>query len=123
MTRHRFTSSFRLAAALLACLAAATPAHADRSDDLTALARVFGELHHVRRICEPRAESELWRERMKQMVRLEQPTAKLRQRLVGAFNDGFRSAETIYYECDDAAEDFARARASVGRSIVSTLAQ
>ncbi|MEO1015120.1 MAG: TIGR02301 family protein [Pseudomonadota bacterium] len=107
--------------ALAACVLAA-PAHAARPDELVALSAVFGELHHVRRMCEPKREGDLWRERMKQLVRLEQPTAKLRRRLVASFNDGFRSAQERYSECDRAAERFAEGRAGLGAEIAAKLA-
>lgn len=106
----------------LATQLSAESAVAARPDDLTTLARVFGELHHVRRMCEPQREAELWRERMKQMVRLEQPTAQLRRRLVGAFNDGFRSAESAHAQCDNDAEAFAESRAAVGAELAAKLA-
>ena len=41
-----------------------------RQADLNALSVVFGELHHIRRHCEPRREADLWRNRMKRMVEL-----------------------------------------------------
>ena len=111
--------------AALSAIAAFLPAsaHAARADDLAALAQVFGGLHHVRRMCEPRRESELWRERMKQLVRLEQPTAQLRRRLVGSFNAGYRDAEGAFSQCDDAAEAYAERQAALGLDLSTRLSK
>ena len=42
---------------IVVCLAAAPTAQAQnyqsRTNDLTAIATIFGELHHIRRSCEP----------------------------------------------------------------------
>ncbi len=111
------------AGAAVAMCAAAAPAQAARPDDLTALAEVFGELHHVRRLCEPRREGDLWRERMKQLVRLEQPTAKLRGRLVSSFNAGFRNAQGRFSKCDRAAEQFTETRAAEGAALAAKLVE
>ena len=114
------------AAAIGALIAPATAQlgaadYAKRQRDLVALAGVFGELHHIRRLCEPRRESEVWRERMKSLVNLESPTAKVRQNMVSAFNDGFRRAESQFRECRRSAEDYAAARAVDGEAIVLRL--
>ena len=45
-----------------------------RQQNLTKLSGIFGELHHIRRICEPRIEADIWRNRMKKMVELEGPS-------------------------------------------------
>ncbi|MGF1544205.1 MAG: TIGR02301 family protein [Parvularculaceae bacterium] len=96
--------------------------YAARQEDIETLARAFGEMHHIRRLCEPRRESYVWRERMKGLIRLEQPTANVRQRLIDAFNDGFRRASGAYPECSRSARDYAAARASEGEEISTRLA-
>ena len=123
MKQRCFT--FLIASALALCLALglapARAADGDRTRDLAALAEVFGELHHIRRMCEPERENEIWRNRMKSLVALEQPTAALRRKLVAAFNEGFKNAQTRYPSC--AADAVARAatRASDGEAIVARL--
>ncbi|MEM1396958.1 MAG: TIGR02301 family protein [Pseudomonadota bacterium] len=109
--------------AITVSFAVTSPARAARSDDLTSISRVFGELHHVRRLCEPRREAELWRERMKQMVRLEQPTARLRQSLVAAFNEGFRSSQERVQTCDEFAETYSVNLATEASAIIDRLSQ
>lgn len=92
-----------------------------RTADLTALSALFGELHHIRRLCEPRRESEIWRERMKRMIELEQPTSNLQNELVKAFNDGYRTAQTRFDRCDRRAEDFAASNAARGEARIARL--
>lgn len=94
---------------------------AQRERDLKSLAAVFGELHHIRRMCEPRYESDVWRDRMKQLIDLEQPSPALRQGLVAAFNDGYRGGQARFAFCDRDAEDYAAARADEGQAIVARL--
>ncbi|MEL6360757.1 MAG: TIGR02301 family protein [Pseudomonadota bacterium] len=103
------------------------PAHAQELDykqrtaDMTALSGIFGELHHLRRMCEPRRESDVWRERMKGIITHEKPTKRLQEQLVNAFNKGYRSAQGRYDECSRRAEDYAAARAAEGSEIVERL--
>lgn len=115
-----------LAVAFLAVVAAA-PASAQRIDyvqraqDLETLSRAFGELHLIRRMCEPRREAEVWRNRMRQLVELEQPQPALRDRMVAAFNAGFRGAEERFAYCDEDARDFAAASAAEADAVVNRL--
>lgn len=116
--------------ALIACLAfAATPAPAQRIDyvqraqDLETLSQAFGALHSIRRMCEPRREAEVWRDRMRKLVELEQPQPALRDRMVAAFNSGFRDAEDRFEFCDEDARDYAAAAAAEADSVVDRLMQ
>ena len=118
----------KIVLALLFALAA-TPAPAQRIDyvqraqDLESLSRVFGELHHIRRLCEPRREAEVWRNRMRKLVELEQPQPALRDRMVAAFNAGFRDVEARFEFCDEDARDYAAASAAQADAIVMRLTQ
>jgi uncharacterized protein (TIGR02301 family) len=110
----------------LALLALPAPAqqridYVQRAQDLEALSRVFGELHHIRRMCEPRREAEVWRNRMRKLVELEQPQPALRDRMVAAFNAGFRDAETRFDYCDGDARDYAAAAATEADAVVDRL--
>lgn len=117
-------------AALIAVLAAvifAMPASADLADyqrrinDLVALSNIFGELHHIRRTCEPRLEADAWRDRMKKLIDLEEPQNDARERMVKAFNAGYASAQKRFPYCDGAARDYAATRAAEGDVIVERL--
>ncbi len=107
-------------------LAAASPVVAQdasaRLASLPGLARVFGELHHIRRLCEPEREADVWRDRMKRLIDLEQPSYELREQMVGAFNDGYSTAVERFPVCDADAEGYAASRASTGAAIVASLA-
>lgn len=92
-----------------------------RTADLTALSALFGELHHIRRLCEPRREGEIWRERMKQLIDLEQPTSSLQNDLVSAFNDGYRRAQNRFDRCNGRTEDYAADIAARGEERVARL--
>ena len=92
-----------------------------REKDLLALAAIFGEMHQIRRHCEPRYESDIWRERMKKLVELEEPEAGSRNRMVASFNDAYRKTQNRFIGCDRRARDYAASRAEQGDRIVSRL--
>lgn len=119
MLRFLFAAALLLAAAPLA---AQTIDYAERARDLETLSRVFGELHHIRRLCEPREESEVWRDRMRKLVELEDPQPALHQRMVEAFNAGYYSAESKFPYCDRDARDHAAALAVEGDQLTERLA-
>jgi uncharacterized protein (TIGR02301 family) len=112
---------------LAAFVVAAAPASAqdaewrDRQNALTGLAGIFGELHHVRRMCEPRYEANIWRDRMKKMIDLEEPSFDMREMMVKAFNQGYTAAQNRFDFCDRNAEDYAAARAVEGERLVAGL--
>ncbi|MCB2112737.1 MAG: TIGR02301 family protein [Parvularculaceae bacterium] len=114
----RFVAAFFLLAALPA---AAQDDYAARKGALTGLSGIFGELHHIRRMCAPRAESDIWRDRMKRLIELEQPAFDLRDEMVGAFNDAYRAAQARFGYCNRDAEDYAAARAAAGEALVASL--
>lgn len=119
MLRFIFAAALMLAAAPAA---AQTIDYAQRARDLEVLSAIFGELHHIRRICEPQREGEIWRDRMRKLVELEAPQPALRQRMVAAFNDGFYGAEAKFPYCDREARDYAAARAGEGDAVAARLA-
>ena len=93
----------------------------DRLNDLVAISEIFGELHHIRRNCDPRREDEIWRERMKKLIEFEGPQGGARDRMVSAFNDGYRNAQRRFDYCDRRARDYAAVRAAEGDVIVARL--
>lgn len=117
----------RFAPALLLALAAPLPAPAQQIDyeargrDLVALSRIFGELHHIRRLCQAWGEEEVWRNRMRKLVELESPQPQLRERMITAFNDSFRAAERRFAYCDRDARDYAAASAAEGDAATARL--
>jgi uncharacterized protein (TIGR02301 family) len=118
----------KLLVSLVAIAVAAAPAaaekidYAKRAEDLNALARIFGELHHIRRACEPQ-EADVWRDRMKRLIELEMPQTALRQDMVGSFNAGYRSAGARFDYCDRDARDYAASIAAHGDEIATRLVE
>lgn len=92
-----------------------------RQRDLEALAGLFGELHHLRRTCDPQFEADVWRERMKRLIELEEPQDAEREALKQAFNKGYRGVQRRYPRCDRRARDYAAGRAMQGDAIVARL--
>ncbi len=125
MNSTRTTLLVGAAALALMGAAAAQSQSADeyqqRQRDLVELASVFGEMHHIRRVCEPRLESDIWRDRMKRLVDLEQPPFEAREEMVKRFNDGYRNAGDHFPACNRRARDHAAARAVFARRLVGRL--
>ncbi len=109
------------AAAPAPLLAQDLEVYQQRQRDLSALAELFGELHHLRRTCDPRFEGDVWRERMKKLLDLEEPQTSEREALVQQFNKGYRAAQSRYPSCDRRARDYAAARAAQGDVVVDRL--
>ena len=121
--------------AIIAGIAALTPLLANAQNDpsfedyqvrqsyLVALSALFGELHHIRRQCNPRGEGDVWRERMKTLVDLEEPQPAARDEMVAAFNKGYRAAQQRFRSCSRNARDHAAARAAQGEMIVARLVE
>jgi uncharacterized protein (TIGR02301 family) len=113
--------------ALVLLAFAAAPAFAQDGDygvrqrGLVSLSQIFGELHHIRRTCDPDREADVWRNRMKQLIDLEEPSFDIREQMVAAFNDGYVSAQARFPYCDREAESYAAARAYAGEALVSNL--
>ncbi len=121
---RRLARTLAALAALCSAAGASAAAEADyraRRENLLALSQILGELHHVRRMCSPRREADVWRERMKQLVALEEPADSQKAQMVAAFNDGYRGAQRAFRSCDRAAEDFAAARAEEAQSRIEGL--
>lgn len=110
------------AALLVACPALAQDDGAARRGALISLSKIFGELHHIRRMCDPDREGDLWRNQMKRLIDLEQPSFDLRDEMVSAFNGGYTSVQERFPYCDNDAEDYAAARAATGEALVANLA-
>ncbi len=95
--------------------------YVERQQNLVALAGVFGELHHIRRTCEPRLEANIWRRRMQTLVELEEPSNQVHVDMVNAFNKGFQTARTRFPQCSQSAQEIGKDRAFRGKEIVKRL--
>ena len=99
MSVRRFISAGFAALALAGFSAAGAQdleTYQQRQRDLEALAGLFGELHHLRRTCDPQFEADTWRDRMKTLIELEEPQDAEREALVQEFNKGYRNAQRAY---------------------------
>ena len=119
-----FAAVFASAASLAVPAGAAAEGYEDyrqRQEDLTALSAIFGDLHHIRRYCEPRAEADVWRERMKTVIDLEAPLPEARQAMITAFNRAYRTAQRRYPTCNRRARDYAASQALRADAIIARL--
>ena len=101
--------------------AAQDEAYQRRQRDLIALSTVFGKLHHFRRLCQPGRESQLWRDRMKEVIDYEEPPATTRAAMIKGFNLGFKAVEKDYQTCNRRVDDLATDEASRGEAIIASL--
>lgn len=112
---------FFIVSAAVFVVASGAAAAAGRGDDLKSLARIFGQLHHIRRTCEPQREADVWRDRMRRMIELEEPYPTLRTEMIEAFNGGFRDAQARFPYCDRDARDAAAASARDAEDVTTRL--
>ncbi len=92
-----------------------------RQKDITVLAGFFGALHHLRRTCNPVLEAEIWRQRMQNLIALEEPDDKTHLGMVAAFNERFKASQKQYPECTRQALEVSRDIAFRGNEIVLRL--
>lgn len=92
-----------------------------RQQDLVSLANIFGQLHHIRRTCNPRREANIWRERMQNLIELEEPDNDTHLNMVNAFNEGFRASRSSHPQCTRDAQDAGKDLAFKGNEIVQRL--
>lgn len=121
--KRRFFIALSLACALAGAAAAqqGREEYQQRHADLVALSGIFGDLHAIRRICEPRFEADIWRERMKKLIALEEPQPAAREEMVASFNKAYARAQRRFSYCDRRARDYAAARAAQGDVAVERL--
>ena len=112
-------------------VAAGTPGHAQSTnappydEQLLRLAEVLGSVHYLRNLCGE--ESNQWRERMQQMLAIENPEPLRRSRLIASFNRGYRSFDSVYVACTpqalEAIERYMAEGAEISREITSRYAE
>lgn len=113
-----------LSLVLVAAVALASPAVAQttRSDLLVQLARVIGESHALRQLCEGR-QDQYWRERMFGLLDAEAADDALRDRLSKAFNAGFIAGQSEFERCSTASREAETRAAAQGRDVAGRLGQ
>jgi uncharacterized protein (TIGR02301 family) len=86
--------------------AVAQPAAGGRApyeSELQRLSEILGALHYLRDLCGAR-EGQIWRNEMQALVDAEAPSGERRERLVAAFNRGYRGFQQTYRTCTPAAD-------------------
>jgi len=95
--------------------------YVERKKNLIELAGIFGHLHHIRRTCEPRREANIWRERMQNMIELEEPDSDTHLKMVNSFNENFRNSRNRFPSCNRQARDSAKNFANEGYILIEKL--
>ena len=101
----------RIAAALFVVLAAAAPVRAidpPYQPEMERLSEIMGSLYFLQPLCQPGIED--WRAQMEALITLDEPDEDRRQRLAGAFNDGYAAYARLYRTCTISASEAPWAR-------------
>ena len=89
-----------LALSVLALPASAQERSIEMRDSLVSLARVLGESHALRQVCEG-GEDQFWRSRMNRLVETEQAEPALERQMKDSFNAGFAETRRLYPACGE----------------------
>lgn len=96
---------------------------AERQGQLEELARLLGQMHHYHQMCRPYDyRPELFRDRMKELVTLEEPLAGTKQKMIEAFNAGFQSAKAQHDFCGYEAQQTMLSISDKGAALTSKIA-
>lgn len=88
---------------------------------LLQLAEIMGSLAYLRTLCGGK-EAGVWRERMGALVEAEGRTPLRRERLMRAYNDGFRAYSATHRTCTPGSQEAARRLAGEGDRLARALA-
>jgi uncharacterized protein (TIGR02301 family) len=69
---------------------------------LLRISEILGSLHFLRRLCGDGDEA-TWQAEMRTLLEAEQPTPQRKARLVGRFNHGFETYNSVYRSCTPSA--------------------
>lgn len=93
-------------AGLLLATALAAPAYAidpPYQRQMERLAEVMGSLYYLQPLC--KAGTEDWRAQMAELIGLDEPDEDRRQRLAGAFNNGYTAFSRFHRQCTPASRE------------------
>jgi uncharacterized protein (TIGR02301 family) len=103
----RAVSSLKsILAAIALCAGLAGPALAidpPYQEEMERLSEILGSLYFLQPLCQPGVED--WREQMAELIALDEPDEDRRQRLAGAFNDGYAAYARLYRVCTVSANE------------------
>ncbi len=80
-------------------------AHAARppyDKDLLRLSEILGAVHYLRTLCDAE-DGAIWRQKMDDLIKAEDPPPLRRRQFIARFNLGYRSFEQIHLSCTDQA--------------------
>jgi uncharacterized protein (TIGR02301 family) len=89
--------------------------------DLLKLAEILGGLALLRQVCEG-ADRDVWAARMRALIEVEGRSPAIRDRLAGAFNQGFRAYALLHRTCTPASQEASVRLAREGDALSRTLA-
>jgi uncharacterized protein (TIGR02301 family) len=93
-----------LAAALLSLLPApAVAIDPPYQEQMERLSEILGSLYFLQPLCQPGVED--WRAQMAELIALDEPDEDRRQRLAGAFNEGYAAYARLYRVCTVSANE------------------
>ncbi len=92
-----------LLAAVLVCPQKAAADAKPYDEKLLRLAELLGAIHYLRELCSAE-DGQLWRNRMRDLIKAEGSTALRRARLTRSFNQGYRSYSRTYISCTPSAQ-------------------
>lgn len=72
--------------------------------DMERLAEILGSLYFLQPLCSP-SDTTDWRAEMSDLIDLDQPDDDRRQRLAGAFNEGYAAYSRLYRNCTVSASE------------------
>jgi len=93
----------------------------DTRQNLQLLAGTMGAIHYLNVLCQGR-ESQDWREKMVEMLELENPNYQMRATLIQSFNRGYRQQEQRFRRCGPEIDRQLQIKAEQGRILSDALA-
>lgn len=89
--------------------------------DLVRLSEILGAVHHLREVCNAN-EGQLWRGKMQELLRLEDPDAALKELLIARFNRAYHQHRLAYSRCTGQARSDAARLLDEGAALTDRLA-
>ena len=94
-----------------------------RQEQLVEVSSILGRMHQLHQICQPGDYlPDRFRDRMKELVTIEEPPEKTKADMISAFNNSYQSAKRQHLICDGAAQEAMQQAAIKGRVLSGKLA-
>ncbi|WDR04267.1 TIGR02301 family protein [Devosia algicola] len=90
-------------AIILALAAPATALDPLYQRQMERLSEIMGSLYFLQPLCQPDADD--WRAQMADLINLDEPDEDRRQRLAGAFNQGYTAYARFHHSCTPSARE------------------